>query len=311
MSGPGDDTGGDESGAGSDDATQRLPSQPGCSRRRHPASVRSASRARCRFLADRPRCGPEAQQIGGVHVRPRSPAAPDPSVDSADDRGLHRVRDFAACLYPPQNATVTNAGTFIKGSDGQEYFVPSATKVSTPTTTTTTSTTTPDRVPPTTTATTVPRSSTTTTYPHSQTTTTGHADHHHDYGWIVRHHHDHGAARDEFDHRPRATGPSASTHDHGRRTGARRSTSDPYPQPLALPGAVVSSGEPGAAVVVLALPDVAAGVPVMPEVPMVHRGDRAFGEAPDEVGKVVDAGRPSRFVDGRRTGDVKAWVSWS
>ena len=47
--------------------------------------------------------------------------------------------------------------------------------------------------------------------------------------------------------------------------------------------------------VVLALPDVAAGVPVMPEVPMVLEVTARFGEAPDEGGKVVDAGRPAVF----------------
>ncbi len=172
MSGPGDDTGGDElDGAGSDDATRSLPSQPG--------AARDANR----------RLPSQPIQPGGAS----SPIDPDADLKHSKLVGymsvpVHRLLPirrstllmivafigFGILLhtYPPQNATATNAGTFIKGADGQEYFVPSATKVSIPTTTTTTSTTTPDRVPPTTTATTVPHSSTTTTYPHSQTTTT-------------------------------------------------------------------------------------------------------------------------------------------
>jgi hypothetical protein len=171
VSGPGDDTGEDQSGGtGSGDATQRLPSQPGTT---GDATQRLPS------------------QPGGA-----SPPSTDPDADLKHSKlvgymsvPVHRLLPirrstllmivafvgFGILLhtYPPQSANATSAGTFIKGSDGQEYFVPSATKVSIPTTTTTTtSTTTPDRVPPTTTATTVPHSSTTTTYPHSQTTTT-------------------------------------------------------------------------------------------------------------------------------------------
>jgi hypothetical protein len=169
MSGPGDDTGADQSGAGSDDATRRLPSQPGAT---GDATQRLPS------------------QPGGASS---SPVDPDADLKHSKLVGymsvpVHRLLPirrstllmivafigFGILLhtYPPQSASATSAGTFIKGADGQEYFVPSATKVSIPTTTTTTPTTTPDRVPPTTTATTVPHSSTTTTSSHPQTTTT-------------------------------------------------------------------------------------------------------------------------------------------
>lgn len=185
MSGPGDDTGGDQPGAGSDDATRRLPSQPGPAgdaTQRLPSQPATSGDATQRLPS-------QPSQPGGASS---SPIDPDEDLKHSKLVGymsvpVHRLLPIRRStllmivafigfgillhLYPPQSTTATNNGTFFKGADGQLYFDPSATKVSIPTTTTTTtSTTAPDKVPPTTTATTTPHSSTT-TYP-PQTTTT-------------------------------------------------------------------------------------------------------------------------------------------
>lgn len=170
MSGPGDDTGGDQSGAGSDDATRRLPSQPG------------AAGDATQRLPSQPATGGDATQRLPSQPGPSASSSPiDPDADLKHSKlvgymsvPVHRLLPIRRStllmivafigfgillhVYPPQSAPVVYTAP-----NGEQYNLTPV-----PVTTTTSTTTTQ----PTTTSTTGP---TATTRPVTTTTSAGRA----------------------------------------------------------------------------------------------------------------------------------------